>query len=223
MFVRKGIPADDYVVGEVPTYSKFVIREGDRVLDLGANIGAMSQRFLKDGAELVVSVEPFPDNVLVLRKNLEAFDSLHYVILQAAVVGPDTGPELTLYTPDTNFGMVSRVKHDVPYAVLTGAINVPTVQFDDLVERYEPTAIKCDIEGGEYDFLPSLLNLPASVTRLAIEWHHFQQDLETGGKESTYLMAQERLRKQGFRAIAGSGAFLPNEHSARLCIYSRET
>lgn len=222
MFVRNEIPADDYVIGEIPTYEQFRVGPGDRVLDLGANIGAMSQRFLSDGADLVVSVEPFPDNVIMLRKNLAQFDPDHYEILQAAVVGVGTGEFLELHTPDTNFGMISRVRHDVPYAELTGKLTVPTVQFQYLLGRFAPTAIKCDIEGGEWDLFDDLQRLPAHVTRLAIEMHHFAEDIEHGNRFSDYVYLQTQFQRQGFRRLARSGAFLEIDHSAELSIFSRE-
>lgn len=220
LFVRRGIPADPYVIGEVESYAAFRIAPGDVVLDLGANIGAMSHRFLSDGAKHVVAVEPFPANVEMVRKNLSTFEPSRYTILEAAVVGAGSGDTIEINTTDTNFGMISRVRHDVDYAVITGSLTVGTEKFSTLVEHYRPDAIKCDIEGGEMDFLEDLAALPAHVTRLAIEWHAFAEDLE--GMFGGYVDTDRRLTTEaGFQRISQSGAMIPNQHSAMMCVYAR--
>jgi FkbM family methyltransferase len=222
LYIRQGIAADPYVISEIPTYEKFVVGPGDTVLDLGANIGALSHRFLTDGAELVIAVEPFPSNVEMLRKNLEQFSAARYEIIEAAVVGPNTGEYLDLHTPDTNFGMISRARHNVPYAELTGTLNVITVQFDGLLDRYHPTAIKCDIEGGEWDFAERLMNLPETVRTIAIELHNFHEHIEDPSHHTLELYDDLTLALGSqFHFLGSSGVFLTNEHSAKLVIYSR--
>jgi FkbM family methyltransferase len=220
LFVRRGILADPYVIGEVPSYAALRIGPGDIVLDLGANIGAMSHRFLTDGADYVLAVEPFPDNVKMVELNLARFEPGRYDIIEAAVVGESTGPTLDLHTPDTNFGMISRVRHDVPYAALTGTITAKTEKFSDLVREHEPTAIKCDIEGGEIDFLDDLVALPEHVTRLAIEWHVFDEDL-SGMFDKVTATDQALTLDAGFNLLATSGALHRTQHSAQLCVYAR--
>ena len=222
LFVRRGIPADPYIINEVPTYAALAVGPDDTVLDLGANIGAMSHRFLSDGAKHVISVEPFPDNIDMLRRNLSSFDSSRYTILEAAVAGRESGQVMTLYTPDTNFGMISVMKHDIDYARLTGEIQVFTVKFDELVVQYQPTIIKCDVEGAEMNFVSDLVALPDSVKQLAIEWHNFEPHLEDQAMYDAHIYAHSTLiRHCGFSLISQSGELIPGQHSSLLCIYSR--
>ena len=46
------------------------VQPGDVVLDCGANIGIFSKTALASGARLVVAVEPAPDTLECLRRNL---------------------------------------------------------------------------------------------------------------------------------------------------------
>ena len=48
------------------------VHTGDVVLDCGANVGVFTREALADGARSVVSIEPAPDNVECLRRNLAA-------------------------------------------------------------------------------------------------------------------------------------------------------
>jgi FkbM family methyltransferase len=47
-------------------------RKGDVVLDCGANIGAFTREALRRGARLVVAIEPVPENLECIRRNLKA-------------------------------------------------------------------------------------------------------------------------------------------------------
>jgi len=51
-------------------YPEAGVRRGDIVLDCGANVGAYTREALRDGARLVVAIEPAPENLLCLRRNL---------------------------------------------------------------------------------------------------------------------------------------------------------
>ena len=46
------------------------IRKGDIVVDCGANVGVFTRRALDAGAKLVVAIEPAPDNLECLRRNV---------------------------------------------------------------------------------------------------------------------------------------------------------
>ena len=48
------------------------VRSGDIVLDCGANIGAFTREALRSGAKLVIAIEPAPENIVCLRRNLAA-------------------------------------------------------------------------------------------------------------------------------------------------------
>src|SRR5215467_14501965 len=64
-----------YGVGEQDVHS------GDIVLDRGANVGVYTREALKNGAKLVVSIEPAPENIECLRRNFAAEIAAGRVIL----------------------------------------------------------------------------------------------------------------------------------------------
>src|SRR5213075_3386225 len=45
---------------------------GDVVLDCGANVGVYTRESLKNGAKLVVAIEPAPENIECLRRNFQS-------------------------------------------------------------------------------------------------------------------------------------------------------
>lgn len=47
-------------------------RKGDVVLDCGANVGAFTREALRRGARLVVAIEPVPENLECIRRNLHS-------------------------------------------------------------------------------------------------------------------------------------------------------
>jgi hypothetical protein len=47
------------------------VQKGDVVLDAGANIGVYTREALDEGASLVIAIEPGPENVECLRRNLK--------------------------------------------------------------------------------------------------------------------------------------------------------
>lgn len=56
---------------DIYTYGEHGVKPGDVVLDCGANVGIFCRKALSKGAKLVVAIEPSPENVECLRRNLE--------------------------------------------------------------------------------------------------------------------------------------------------------
>src|SRR5689334_13955804 len=73
-----------FVVGE---YDSFQIREGDVVLDAGANVGDFTIVAAgKTGDKgRVVALEPHPDNAYLLRKNLARNNVSNVTVIEAAL------------------------------------------------------------------------------------------------------------------------------------------
>lgn len=153
---------DRFIIEEVrQVYDQVPVQDGDVALDLGAHIGAASRLMLARGAAKVVAVEPDPDNVAVLRRNLEG----HPAEVIAAAVGPSTGSTSLYSRADRPF--LNTTLADEPGR---SATTVPMVALADLLDEHRPSIVKCDIEFGEYR-LPELLRLPAFVRVLAMEVH----------------------------------------------------
>jgi FkbM family methyltransferase len=127
----------------------YLIRPGDRCVDVGANIGVHAVRLARltgqDGE--VIAIEPDPDVVRRTQRNIALNGLANVRVISAAA--SDRAGELRLYRPgpgDTNRARASL--HYYPY--LTGAtVIVPVVTVDDLCAGAPVSLIKIDVEGHE--------------------------------------------------------------------------
>jgi FkbM family methyltransferase len=127
----------------------YLVRPGDRCVDVGANIGVHTVRLARlvgDGGE-VIAIEPDPDVVARINRNI-ALNGLTNVRVIGAAAGERTA-EMRLYRPnpwDTNRAKASLIHH--PY--LTGVkTTVPVVTVDDVCAGQPVALIKIDVGGHE--------------------------------------------------------------------------
>ena len=179
------------------------VRPGDVVLDVGANIGFFSTLFSRwVGAEgRVVSVEPEPENLLLLRRNL-ADNGCGNVNVCDCAVGASGG--VASFSIDETTGATGHLGQSATageVAVGTGKVQLIETRvatIDELVSglALAPKVLKMDIEGGELDALEGALRTlsdhrPVVVAELtgdrgpaAVEFlgrHGYRMwDLETG-------------------------------------------
>jgi FkbM family methyltransferase len=141
-------------------FMKRIIKEGDSVVDVGANIGyytlLMSQLAGKDGS--VVAIEASPATFEKLTKNIERNSCANVISRQVAV--SDHKGEIQLFYSehgDKDTGKISTVQQlgaivvaSVPcgtlISILTGAVRLDCVSF-----------IKIDIEGAEAPLLSEII------------------------------------------------------------------
>jgi FkbM family methyltransferase len=122
------------------------VRRGDIVLDCGANVGAFTRTALRAGAEVVVAIEPAPDNLQCLRRTFASEVKKGRVVvypkgvwdkndtLRLEVTGNSENDTLVLH-PDASTGWM------VPLTTIDQIVvelRLPRVDF-----------IKMDIEGAE--------------------------------------------------------------------------
>lgn len=140
------------------------VTEDDIILDMGAHIGLMPlwAKTQIDCKPEVISVEPDPNNIRVLKKNRVD----NHIIVEAAITQDVEGP-IKLYLgktyPAANSTRPVRGRTEV---------TVETIRFQKLLAR-NPTIIKCDIEGAEYLLDWSLI--PDSVKAIGFEFHFFKE------------------------------------------------
>lgn len=123
------------------------IKSGQVVYDVGANVGFYSlfAGVLVGEAGHVYSFEPFPANLLELRKHLEMNRVENCTVIDAAVSSAD-GEAVFDPTDDRSTGRLAA----------TGNLRVRTLTLDGLVSRKEirpPNLMKVDIEGAELECL----------------------------------------------------------------------
>lgn len=158
--IREGSPSDDLVIRETWVENVYRITQGDFdnqrgergvFLDLGANIGAVSVYAARMGA-YVVAVEPDPDNLEYLTRNLTSNHGGPSLIVPAAA-GP--APATLKLTPGHGH---SRITEDGTVEVEAKTIE----QILALASVDEVDVCKIDIEGYEY---PLIEGTPSSVLR----------------------------------------------------------
>lgn len=163
--VGQGGRGDRLIINETD-YAALSIGPDDVVLDVGANIGTFAKRAALAGAR-VISYEPDPDNFELLQLNTTGLD---VVARRAAVVGTGAQSEATFYRanhPDWPMMHSTQARRG-----RTDTITVAAACFATVVAALQPTVVKIDIEGGEYELLDDLVPWPSSVRELAVEFHY---------------------------------------------------
>lgn len=147
---------------------ELVVRPGDSVVDLGANIGFHSLLLSKlvGDSGTVIAVEALPELAEKIKRHANRNARSNIIVVNAAIA--DFDGTLQLYrAPVTNLGM-SSTRSNRSFEV---ALTVPAVTLLDLpVDLAKVTFIKCDIEGAEVPVLWHLLRELSSFNpRLSVE------------------------------------------------------
>ncbi len=149
--VRPG-SSDETAIREVvekKTYERrvFQIESGEHWLDLGGNVGAFTVLAASKGAT-VETYEPDPENVALIRKNLELNGLTAKVIAKAVVPDKQVAATLNLWPGGKSWrnSIIRNKKGTQPLTVLC----------QNVFELIKPdTCIKMDIEGSEIGILES--------------------------------------------------------------------
>jgi len=154
------------------------VAAGDAVLDCGANVGVFVREALAAGARLVVAIEPAPENLECLRRNLAAEAQAGRVIIYPKGVW-DKEDLLPLNVDPENAAadsFVIRTKKSYQGPTL------PVTSIDLLVAELKLERvdfIKFDIEGAEQQALiGARQTLARHRPRLAISSYHRPDDPE---------------------------------------------
>lgn len=144
--------------------------DDDVFWDVGANVGiyaCFAGTALPDGQ--VVAFEPSPVTAGRLAENLERNDVVGLVFRKA--LAAETGTVRFGVDDSDPLGRMSSLTTDH----LEKTRTVEAFDAGTFVERYsvpEPTVVKIDVEGGEYDVLRGLEPVLPSVRLLYCELHH---------------------------------------------------
>ena len=152
------------------------IRPGATVLDVGANIGYNTIRgALRAGPRgRVIAVEPTPDTLAVLRRNIAA-SGLANIDIAPVAAGSIAGTQDFFVRGERS--AVNSLYPTSRYASVTGVLRVQVVRLDDLVDG-AADVVKIDVEGAELEILegmPLILSRPG-VT-LIVEWDPLLQQM----------------------------------------------
>ena len=152
------------------------VRPGDTVVDVGANIGwnAVRAARLAGPEGRVVAVEPTPDTLAVLRRNVAAC-GLGTIEVAPAAAGRAAGTAELFVRGGVSAG--NSLYPESRYARVTRVVEVPVVPLDALVEGVAGL-VKIDVEGAELEVLAGmerLLAAPGLV--LIVEWDPTLQEM----------------------------------------------
>ena len=143
LIVNKNEPFLYYATFIADEYSRLDIKEGDFVIDAGANIGDFSVKSAKlvGSNGKVIAIEPDQNNVEILKKNLDLNQLKNVSIVQQAL--SDSGDGAFLQQE----GVVASI------AGKKNGRKVNTVTINDLINEFsgdrQNIVLKMDIEGGE--------------------------------------------------------------------------
>jgi FkbM family methyltransferase len=181
------------VPGDIRAYRELRVGPGDRVLDLGGNIGASVKLWMDAGAAEVIAVEPDPDNFAMLQMNVERWGT-RVTAIQAAVVAHHE-PKQNLYVN----GRKGKDWHSIIPVKGRQVVEVAAVNFQSLLDRFQPTHLKVDVEGAEYELFEDIA-LPDSVRAIVMEVHLMRPDQKEQHGPALFRALEER---HGFRYERG--------------------
>jgi len=170
--LRSNQGADAFIHSEVFEHEHYRLplkRSPQTILDLGANIGLSAVYFARlfPDAELAC-VEPAPDNVRVLARNLE-LNGVSATVIPAAADVTDGRVLLELGEHDYAHHVVTASKHAMRPRLDVEAISVPTIMRHLSWERVG--LLKIDIEGHEAELFARDCDWLDRVDAMCIEWH----------------------------------------------------
>ena len=149
------------------------IKEGDVVLDIGANLGVFERRARSRGASRVICFEPVTPTYECLIENVEnRYDSFNI-----GVSGKTSFTDFELHSDYSQVGGGSisdyeqNIGRDIIYSQKNLCLGINDLFEGGLFERAD--FMKVDIEGGEVDLLTSIKDEHLSSLRcLACEFHN---------------------------------------------------
>jgi FkbM family methyltransferase len=152
------------------------VHAGDVVLDCGANIGVFTREALTDGARLVVSIEPAPENVECLRRNFaDEIGKGRVIVVPKGVWDRDD-----ILTLRVDAGNSARNSFVGSFGPAKQEVKVPLTTIDALMTELKldrADFIKMDIEGAEKQALRGARNTLARFhPRMAIAMEHLADD-----------------------------------------------
>jgi FkbM family methyltransferase len=141
-----------------------LLKPGATVIECGAHHGShtiLLSRWVGNNGKVIV-VEPIPENVAILERNIE-INQLKNVIVVDKAAGPSGGHISMTQNSNGAVSMMPRGKN----------IQIECIALDMLSQELSlaPTLIKIDVEGFEYQVLEGCKSILSTVPALVIEVH----------------------------------------------------
>ena len=140
-----------------------IVQPGMRVFDIGANIGyyAIMESQLTGPSGQVVAIEPSPENVALLRRNLQ-YNATNNVVVREGAVSDSIGDRELHLSAQSNLNTF----HDVGSGAVHLAGKTVSVQLKTVpalaAEFGQPDILRMDVEGHEVEVIGGLLEAAES-------------------------------------------------------------
>jgi FkbM family methyltransferase len=181
-FIRAGTD-DTRVLFEIfvrRCYRSAEVLDGATVIDVGANIGCFSI-WASQTAARVLACEPHPDNLLMLRRNMDLNSVTNVTVIPQALAS-ESGTAALVIPDEESF--VGR------YSLQPGrgsrTVEVTCTTLADVVNEAGLTAVdllKIDCQGSEYDILYGSANVLPLVQQIIVECEEFPNQPERSANE----------------------------------------
>ena len=164
LYKKREIIATDYLIRDGG------IKEGDVVLDIGANIGyyALLESQLVGAKGKVYAVEPVQGNLELLKKNVRLNNLKTVETFQLALGECDEESEIYV----SNFCNLCSMDKESVGGKIIGIQPVSKVTSDTfLKDKPTPSLIRMDVEGYEYEIFKGMSQTLRGDTRILVELH----------------------------------------------------
>lgn len=176
------------------------------VIDVGAHVGLFTLKSLHEGAAKVVSIEPDPDNLKLLKRNIKLYGAEDRVIVIPKAVGAREGKTMLIRDPSSTGGRFTTLHPSLYFyeklsKTCTDVTEVELTTIDTILSEISTSNVsifvKIDIEGAEIEALKgSETLLKRDKIKLAIAAYHYKDE---------YLEVIEFLKKRGFKVASQNG------------------
>ncbi|HEY5674999.1 MAG TPA: FkbM family methyltransferase [Malonomonas sp.] len=220
---RKGISKSLYLFGTREEDHRIILEEelqpGDRVLDIGANIGyyALLEASLTGRSGQVIAIEPDPLNLELLQRNVTLNGWQQRIEIRAQAVSDRSGRRTLQRARKSNCNYLT----DENLPENAERISVETVAIDQLLLELPPIKlIRMDLEGQEVDIFRGLVGLIATAPDHAPQQIIFEAHPERYAEPRWDMRSQlEQLFDHGYRVkrlvTADDDNSPPREHGYR--------
>jgi FkbM family methyltransferase len=141
------------------------INPGDTIIDagLGEDISFLEE-LCKHKDVKIIGIDPTEKSHIYIEKHALHGDKLELIKCAIAPKGTD---KIVMYK-NSNPEHVSESLYSDHQSTKSDTYEVKCISISDLISKYNPSVVKIDIEGAEYDVYKEILG----VKQICIEFHH---------------------------------------------------
>jgi FkbM family methyltransferase len=172
-----------------------VVKKGDVVLDIGANIGyyVLTEAKILGDTGKIYAVEPVSSNFKLLQKNIALNNLKNASTFQYAFGEKNSRSQIFV----SNMSNLCAINKDAVNGEILGIQQVNMITIDEFVKDKEtPKLIRMDVEGYEYEILKGMSSTLEGDVKILMELHPLPRYLAPQKLEELYQI----LEKHHFRA-----------------------